>query len=582
MEITPLLRKKPWSRIVNDDAILRPPKNATYYDIPASVDFSGVRRQYLTEFDLLSETTEGAHIINSQYYSQRPIYEKTTHTIEVPVLDENGSPIIGSNGVPLYETKEVEDWVITGYEDIEIVRSGLTEMICKQKVSHLCGNGIEIADEGGNRTTFNKFRAWLDISGVATAAWTELNYSCARAGDGALYIFMRGRGKAATIEYKVFSPLYGDMLFHHYDNEGNDIVVRLYSYHNRDMVDIYTTDTIETWIRAITEDSDNSTDAIVERIQRENNGITTEKSDDGWLLVSRKPSQLNEYTCQVIYLRWEDTPVGAAMDNINAWERGASYVSDKVRSTAFTKLFVKASKLKSLPALSSGEEVIGVENADADLLKASEASYLNPPDISNIATINLKNVEDAIMQSTMSIDLQPEILKSGADSSQTLKLLLRREIQWVHITFPKVRPAARRIIDVLKFIVAKIEGDEAFADLKISIWNTPWIPQDEDATADRVVKLLYAGVISQENARHELNLQYTDDSELVGKEAEDKIYRETYTKLKAEADARNDFGIEDTANDVVVDEVDDPNKQEYSPKIDNNASQRNKSVSMQI
>ena len=112
------------------------------------------------------------------------------------------------------------------------------------------------------------------------------------------------------------------------------------------------------------------------------------------------------------------------------------------------------------------------------------------------------------MQSTMSIDLQPEILKSGADSSQTLKLLLRREIQWVHITFPKVRPAARRIIDVLKFIVAKIEGDEAFADLKISIWNTPWIPQDEDATADRVVKVLSAGVISQENARHELDLQY--------------------------------------------------------------------------
>ena len=71
------------------------------------------------------------------------------------------------------------------------------------------------------------------------------------------------------------------------------------------------------------------------------------------------------------------------------------------------------------------------------------------------------------MQSTMSIDLQPEILKSGADSSQTLKLLLRREIQWAHVMWPQVRPAAKKIIEVLKALVAKIERDSEFTKLKV-------------------------------------------------------------------------------------------------------------------
>ena len=95
------------------------------------------------------------------------------------------------------------------------------------------------------------------------------------------------------------------------------------------------------------------------------------------------------------------------------------------------------------------------------------------------------------MQSTMSIDLQPEILKSGADSSQTLKLLLRREIQWAHVMWPQVRPAAKKIIEVLKALVAKIERDSEFTKLKVSVWNTPWMPQDEDALANRVQQLTF-------------------------------------------------------------------------------------------
>lgn len=549
-EINPLLKKKPWRRLVTSDAVIRPNIGAEYYDIPVN-DFNGLHWKYLTEFDLLTESCEGAHEINSQYISKRPIYEVETRTIEVPLVDADGEPILNDDGSQKTELKEIKEWVITGYEDVETVRSGLPEMIIKQKASHLAKNGIEIANEGKDQDRFETFRAYKDISGI-DSAWMELVYSACKAGDAALYIYENNK----TIDYTVFSPLDGDQLFSKKDNYGNPMIIRKYQLNGRNAVDIYMTDYIETWVQAdLSKNDDMEITSWWKTVKGWFKNISRKRSEDGWERISRTVTQLDNATCQVVYLRLDDTPIGLAMQNINAWERGASYVSDKVRSTAFAKLFLKTAKIKNLPPLSSGEEVYGVENADADLLKASSMEYVTPPDISNIATINLKNIYDAIMQATMSIDLEPEILKSGADSSQTLKLLLRREIQWCHNVWPQVRPAAKQIINVLLGLVAKIEEDEEYRKLKISVWNTPWMPVDEDAQSTRVNQSIAYGVLSQKSGRTELNLQYVGEEEQIAKEHEEKIYRETYTKLKAEAQARKDFGILGTAKDVVVDRV---------------------------
>lgn len=569
MEITkinPLLKKKPWRRLVTADTEIKHNIGAEYYDIPVN-DFSGLHWQYLTEFDLLTESCEGAHEINSQYMSKRPIYEVETRTIEVPLVDADGEPIVNEDGKQKTELKEVKEWVIKGYEDVETVRSGLPEMIIKQKASHLAKNGIEIANEGKDQVRFGEFRAWKDISGI-DAAWLELVYSACKSGDAAIYLYVHN----GTIEYTIFSTNNGDQLFPRKDDKGNQMLVRKYQLNGKTAVDIYMTDYIETWVQAdLSKTDDKGITSWWDTVKGWFKNISRKKSEDGWERISRSVTQLDNTTCQVVYLRLDDTPIGLAMQNINAWERGASYMSDKVRSMAYAKLFLKSAKIKNLPPLSSGEEVIGVENADADLLKASEAKYLAPPDISDIAEKNLNNISDAIMQSSMSIDLEPEILKSGADSSQTLKLLLRREIQWCHNVWPKVRPAAKRIIEVLLGLVAKIEEDEEYRKLKISVWNTPWMPVDEDAQADRATKMIYASVLSQKSAREELNLQYTDEAKQIAKEQEDKIYRETYIKLKAEAQARKDFGLEATAEDIVVQEEGNPVAQENKPKVDNNA-----------
>ena len=550
--ISPLLKKKPWKRLVTPDAEVPPPTCAGYYEIPV-LEPDGLRYQYLTEYDLLNESCEGAHLINSKYMSRRPIYEVQTRTIEMPMTDAQGNPVLNDDGSQKTEPKEIKEWIITDYEDIETVRSGLPELIIKQKTSHLAKNGIEIANEGNEHRLFDTFRAWKDISGI-DSGWMQAIYGCGKGGDGLLYQYVHN----GTIEYTVFCTLFGDQIFPNKDDKGNDMNVRRYLLNGREAVDIFMDDYIETYVRGdISDENDNGIQSWWSVVKGWFKNISRKKTEDGWTRISQIPSQLGKGICQAVYIRFDDTPIGPAMQNINAWERGASYVSDKMRSTAFSKLFLKSSKIKNLPPLSSGEEVIGVENADADILKASEAKYLAPPDISNLAEINLKNITDAIMQSTMSIDLQPEILKSGADSSQTLKLLLRREIQWAQVTWPQVRPAAKKIIEVLKALVAKIEGNGDFTKLKVSVWNTPWMPQDEDAMANRVQQLTFASILSEKSAREELNLQYTDEEAQIRKEQEEKLYRETYIKLKAEAQARKDFGVEATAEDIVVDKTDD-------------------------
>lgn len=570
--ISPLLKKKPWKRLVTPDADVPPPTCAGYYEIPV-LEPDGLRYQYLTEYDLLNESCEGAHLINSKYMSRRPIYEVQTRTIEMPMTDAQGNPVLNDDGSQKTEPKEIKEWVITDYEDIETVRSGLPELIIKQKTSHLAKNGIEIANEGSEHKMFDTFRAWKDISGI-DAGWMQAIYGCGKGGDGLLYQYVHND----TIEYTVFCTLFGDQIFPNKDDKGNDMNVRRYLLNGMEAVDIFMDDYIETYVRGdISDENDNRIQSWWSVVKGWLKNISRKKTEDGWTRISQIPSQLGKGICQAVYIRFDDTPIGPAMQNINAWERGASYVSDKMRSTAFSKLFLKSSKIKNLPPLSSGEEVIGVENADADILKASEAKYLVPPDISNLAEINLKAITEAIMQSTMSIDLQPEILKSGADSSQTLKLLLRREIQWAQVTWPQVRPAAKKIIEVLKALVAKIEGNGDFTKLKVSVWNTPWMPVDEAAQIDNATKLVYAGILSKENARHELNLQYTDDAKYVREEAEEEIYRKTFIPKKAEAEAVKEFGLTNTATDVVVDKVEDknnPDKAEKSPKIDNNASRK--------
>ena len=64
MEITniyPLLKKKPWKRLVTQDAEIKQMSGTTFYETPQETFSNNLRYQYLTEFDLMQECSEGAH-----------------------------------------------------------------------------------------------------------------------------------------------------------------------------------------------------------------------------------------------------------------------------------------------------------------------------------------------------------------------------------------------------------------------------------------------------------------------------------------------------------------------------------------
>ena len=118
-KISPLLKKKVWKRLVTQDADIPPMIGADYYDVPVQMTFNGLRYQYLTEFDLMQESSEGAHEINSKYMSKRPIYDVETRVVDVPVADANGNPVLDANGNQVVEHKEIKDWYENNLEDID-------------------------------------------------------------------------------------------------------------------------------------------------------------------------------------------------------------------------------------------------------------------------------------------------------------------------------------------------------------------------------------------------------------------------------------------------------------------------------
>ena len=140
----------------------------------------------------------------------------------------------------------------------------------------------------------------------------------------------------------------------------------------------------------------------------------------------------------------------------------------------------------------------------------------------------------------------------------------------------------KALIRSFQHLVAKVEGDDGFIKLRVSVGQNIWIPANRGEQVEQTTKMLYAGIISQENARHELDLQYPDDRELVRKEAEESIWRKKYFDLKAQADAQKDFGNINAVNEQTNeddnnnDDIDMAEQQaeDYKPKLDNNLANK--------
>lgn len=562
MNINEHLRKQYWKRRVNADTEVPTPVNNRYY-VDDAFTTTGEFFRNMTNADFLNEIECGAHDINSKYWSMRPI--KTW----VEVKDDEGKPIIDANGKTKKELK------IIGFENMETTRCSLPRRFAIAKASHAAANGFWLGNSSNkHKDIFQNLLDWKDTMGL-DAALFEVVLSLRQCCDAALYMYQEGN----TLTYKVFSYLYGDELFFDFDEKRRPRVWRRYSLRGKNTVDIFSAgnDGFQTWVQDdLAETTAENGKTWWQKFKYWFKNADKAVSEDGWRRIARSDSQIGENLCQCVYFRVSDIASGCVADEIASWERMASYIAESTKSTAFPDKFVKATKIKNLPSADTHGRIYGVEGS-VDELKAADMKTIAPADMSNIAEFTMKTKMDSIMHGSMSVIIEPEILKSGADSSSALRLMFTSEIQDAQAFWVSIVSEVRYMVEVFKALVAKIEKNSEYTDIRTSIEQKIWVPQNTSETVDNTTKLVYAGILSKKDGASEVDLQYPDSEKTIAQEQMDELYRKTYIPLKAKAKAEKDFGVSDTANDVIVTEEKTPYKPEIDTgeaKVDNNASRR--------
>lgn len=488
MNISQNFKKKPWLRRVHPDEA-----NPRFRVEGRAVAGPGIKCGYIevTQDDFLNELSPAAHQINSKYMSTRPIYGPSGEK------DATGK----------------EKYTIVGYDALESVPLGWQQQIATNKIAHLANNGFWTASETEDEEAYGKFLSWLDYIGVKDA-YREAVYYAERTGDAALYIYQSGTNR---IEYDVWSFEEGSILYPQKDENGNQVLYRRYFVEGREMVDVISTRKFETWAK-VDETAENQEETFPAFLRSIFKSATKTKSEDGYVLLRSKDTQVGSDLSQVIYFRVPDVSWGPAELTIEALENAVSYVANEVKDSAFPIMFVKSEKVVTLPPTKINGKTIAVKGT-TDSLKASDAKLLAPPDASNIAELHIKELRDNIIRSTSTVIIEPEILKQGADSSTSIKILFRPEIEWAAQRWMYYAKPVRQLIEVCKRLVGKVERDIARYDkLRVSIGMDPWVPNNRSEEIKNILDQVYARTMSRESAIKELENQHIGDYERINKE----------------------------------------------------------------
>lgn len=521
-------QKDPWLRRVHHDTA------TTRFALNYKPHISTNRDDSFVELypsDFLNELSPAAHPINSRFMSTRPIWKATGEK------DENGK----------------EKYEIDGFDELESVSLGWQEFIFGNKFAHLTGNGgFQVCNETKDFQKFEDLSSWFDQIGLHDA-FAEAVYYAERCGDSGILFLHTADG---NIEWDVYSYEKGHTIFPQLDEDGKPIYYITYLRDGKPMCDIISTKSIEKWVKTDTASEESLLETLWKRFKR---ASAKERTEDGYVLISRKDAQCGNDLCQFVYFRIPDVSWGPVETSIEEHENAASYVANEVKDTAYPILVLKAEKATSLPPSEMNGKTIAIKGA-ADALAHSDVKYATPPDASNIATIHFKELNDNILRGSQSVIISPDIMKQGADSSTAIKILFRPEINWCKARWIFYQKPAHQMVKIVKVLAGKAEGNlDKYDDLRTSIWQNIWIPQNEKENTDNVVAKVYARVLSRRAALNELGSQYKGDYEQIDKEWREEI--DMKARIPAEINA--EYGT-----NVQVSDDDDKNP----AKVDNNSA----------
>ena len=215
-------------------------------------------------------------------------------------------------------------------------------------------------------------------------------------------------------------------------------------------------------------------------------------------------------------------------------------MANEVKDSAFPLLILKAEKTVSLPPSGINGKSIGIKGT-SEQLAHSDVKYESPADASNIATTHFKELTDNIVRTTMTAIITPDLMKQGADSSTSIKILFRPEIEWAKQRWIYYVKPVRHLLKVFKRLVGKAEGEIGkYDDLRVSVWFEPWVPQNEQEQTKIILDKVYARVLSRKAAQNELGSPYRGDYDTIREEWEEEL------RMKSEipAAAKAKYGTE--------------------------------------
>lgn len=442
----PFLRVKPSIRV----ASIHTGFVDSVYDDPSSLCYDTVGQN-----DFISELYISGHKINSpMYYPNKIKYDE--------------------------EKKR--------YFEQQVIRTAFPfqRIILTQQLVHLCGNDIHIESTDTALSDTNKAlvtelkKGWLDKN--MEVAFYELAKSTKSTGDGAVVVYLYN-GK---VRYKALSFAYGDMLFPHYDYNGDlDCFARRYYDRDEDGKEIV--EWVEVWDKRNFSRFRKSKLGLAGTV----NSLKEYFGIDGFSLVSSYVHGFNEVP--VVYQRddngacWSDS-----QDAIDKYELAVSHLCQNNMAYAFPIMLLKGDDVSIKGDIYGDVKCITMGNEDA-------AGYLTPADASASFTAQLDTLLKNIFMGSFIVE--PPEVKGGDLPGVAIKLIYSPSLEKAIVDAKEYDCAVDKLVRLFKFgYGVEIGKVTQMQNLCVFSWIDPYVHQNNSELVNNLCMLVNSGILSKDTA----------------------------------------------------------------------------------
>lgn len=436
--------------------------------------------------ELSSPSVSGANI--GRYSSDKPIYRGIKQSEFLRQYDPEGHRIHSREHYPnifKYDERE-KRWY---EEEISRVAFSFQQVILVKQLTALCGNPtrfrLPIAEQtSSHEKVFTEWKEGWAVKDMDILVHNALE-SIGKTGDVAVYMYIDNKSK---LRYNVFSFDKGDILYPHYDEQGDlDIFARRYTAINEygedeSRVDVFTKD----YVYKLKETNGRDTDPI--------------------LFVNGK-YKLDNFEYVDIPLRHglDFVPIAYYRDEKGAWwsdsqktieefEWAFSCLTHSNMAYAFPIMYIKGNKVEVQPDMvRNSVKAIIMPNKDSD------AGFLSRPDGSSSFELQLKKLYDMIFLQSFSVN--PPEVRSGDLPGVAIKLLYSPSIEKAAEMAKKLNPFLDRIVDMFTYFYG-IEKEKLseFTVLKVYAYLEPYVHQNDSEVMVNLEKGVNGGFVSKKTA----------------------------------------------------------------------------------